>query len=229
MFCEIHKTTVLFNISVRLPKPSTNSTYRFSRPHSRRQNSPQHNQAIRNQIRNPHPQYLKRQRLLRSHHILEHQHRDPPGQAPGQKRKPKKQHHSGLPSNSGARVGEGVGGEPGLLDAVDDEHAEGREDQRQPVDEFDVDIGAVEVVRPDGRVEESVECYCELHTRISNSFILLTLPIALPILPVQRRGGGTRACSPRMLKVFKRPIADNEASLPFTFEHASQSSPRTEE
>lgn len=68
------------------------------------------------------------------------------------------QHNPGLPGNAVAAVGEVVGGQPGLVYAVYDEHAQSAEDGWDPVDKGHVDITSVEgALGEDGGVNESEE------------------------------------------------------------------------
>lgn len=76
------------------------------------------------------------------HDVLEHKHDDATGHAAGKGREAQEEHDAGLPGDAAAAsaVAEVFGAEALLLDRVDDEHAEGGEDEGQPVDEFDVDV-----------------------------------------------------------------------------------------
>lgn len=94
---------------------------------------------------------------------LEDKDGDAAGHAAGQGREAQKQHDAGLPGHARARVAKRVRLQPRLLHRVDDEHAQGREDERQPVHKGDVHVGAVVGgFRPHGRVEEDVEGEGEL-------------------------------------------------------------------
>jgi hypothetical protein len=54
------------------------------------------------------------------------------------------QNNTSLPSNSITAVAEVISGEAGLVDRVDDEHAESTEDDGDPIDKGHVDVGAIE-------------------------------------------------------------------------------------
>jgi hypothetical protein len=52
--------------------------------------------------------------------------------------------NASLPGNTIAAVAEVIGREAGLVDRVNDKHAEGTEDDGDPVDKGHVDVGAIE-------------------------------------------------------------------------------------
>lgn len=91
---------------------------------------------------------------------------DTAGHAARERRKSQKEDHARLPRDARPAVAERVGRQALLLDAVDDEHAQRREDEGQPVDERDVYVGAVEWgLGPDGCIEEDVKGEGELANR----------------------------------------------------------------
>lgn len=63
-----------------------------------------------------------------------------PRQTPRQKRKPQKQHKPRLPRHPAPAVTKAIGLQPGLLNRVDDQHAQRGADGGDPVDEFDVHV-----------------------------------------------------------------------------------------
>ena len=86
-----------------------------------------------------------------------------PGQAAGHEREAQEQHQPRLPRHAGPAVAVVVGTQTRLLDAVDDHHAEGGADARDPVDELHVHIAAVaRAVRVGGRIDEAEETDGEL-------------------------------------------------------------------
>lgn len=121
---------------------------------------PEAYQGVADEILNAHAQG---RHTDAGNHKLEHKDGDASGHAAGKGREPEEQDDAGLPCDAGAAVAEGVGAEALLLDRVDDEHAEAGEDERQPVDEFDVDVGSVlGRLGPDGGVEHDIEGEGEL-------------------------------------------------------------------
>jgi hypothetical protein len=134
MFWLTHRITELQNgVSMELANINTNLGLD--------NNIPQHNQRVRNNIRNAHPQ-RRPNRLI--DHILQHHHADTPRQPASHSRKAHKQHDPRLPRHAIPAVAEPVAGKARLVDAIDDEHAEGGEDAGDPVDEGYVEGGAVE-------------------------------------------------------------------------------------
>lgn len=89
---------------------------------------------------------------------LEHKNGDPARHTTRESREAQKEHYARLPRDTGPTVAERVGRQALLLDAVDDEHAQRREDEGEPVDEGDVHVGAVKRrLGPNSRIEEDVE------------------------------------------------------------------------
>ncbi len=127
---------------------------------------PQHDQTIPHHIRDPQPERHKTGSLplrLIPNQILQHHDRDTPRQPTRHQRKPKEQHQPRLPRHAGPRVREAIRGKSGLLDRVDDQHAERGADQWDPVNEGDVEEGGVEGrVRVGGGVDEEEEAEGEL-------------------------------------------------------------------
>ena len=124
--------------------------------------SPQHNQAISSYISSPQPK--RRPGMPHNNKLHNHDH-NTPRQSAGQQGKAQEQDEPGLPRHPVTRVREAVGGQARLVDAVDDEHAEGAADTGDPVDEGDVDggVGAVHGgLGPRGYVDEGVETHGEL-------------------------------------------------------------------
>ena len=66
-----------------------------------------------------------------------------PRQSPCHERETQKQHQPRLPSNTRPAITIAIGAQPTLLNAVDNEHAKTAAYARNPVDELDVDVGAV--------------------------------------------------------------------------------------
>lgn len=86
-----------------------------------------------------------------------------PSQTPRHERKPHKQHQSRLPCHTIPRVAEAIRAEPRLVDGVDHQHAERGAYTWDPVDEVNVDVGAVEGgFGEGGRVDEEEEAKGEL-------------------------------------------------------------------
>jgi len=115
-----------------------------STPHSPpppQENIPQHNQRIRNNIRNTHPQ-RRPARIV--DHILQHHHADAASKSSSHSSKAHEQHDPRFPRNAIPAVAETVAGQASLVYAVDDDHAECREDAGDPIDEGEVEDGAVE-------------------------------------------------------------------------------------
>jgi hypothetical protein len=108
-------------------------------PHSN--SIPQHNQRIRNNIRNAHPQ---RRPSGISNNILQHHHADTTSESSSHGSKSHEQHDSRFPRYAIPAVAETVTRQASLVYAVDDDHAKGREDAGDPVDEGEVEDGAVE-------------------------------------------------------------------------------------
>jgi hypothetical protein len=104
-------------------------------------NIPQHNQRVRNNIGNTHPQ--RRPDGLVDH-ILQHHHTNTTSKTASHSRKAHEQHDSRLPRDTIPAVAETITGQARLVYAVDDEHAEGWEDTGDPVDKGDVEGGAVQ-------------------------------------------------------------------------------------
>jgi hypothetical protein len=102
---------------------------------------PQHNQRIRNDIRNTHPQ-RRPARII--DHILEHHHADTSRKSSSHRSKAHEKHDSRFPRNAIPAVAETITGKASLVYAVDDDHAEGREDAGNPIHEGEVEDGAVE-------------------------------------------------------------------------------------
>ena len=120
----------------------------------------QHDQSIAHHIRHPHIHRLQRILLEQE---LQHHDCDTPRQPTSHQRKAQKQHRAGLPGDAVAAVAETVGREAGFFYAVDHEHAKRGADEGDPVDEGDVDGGAVEGgVREDAGVDEEEEAEGEL-------------------------------------------------------------------
>ena len=122
--------TELRNVSIRVTHGS----------HSQ-QNIPQHNQRIRNNIRHAHPQ--RRPHSL-SNHILQHHDTNSTSKTSSHSSKAHEQHNPRFPRNAVPTIAETVTRQARLVYAVDDDHAEGREDAGDPVDEGEVEDGAVE-------------------------------------------------------------------------------------
>ena len=121
--------------------------------------NPQHDtaqadQRIADQIRHAHPQGGP---LRPAAQVLEHKHRDAAGQPAGQRREAHEEHDAGLPRRAVARGVAVVARQPRLVDAVDDQHAQRREDGRHPVDESDVEVGGVALGGPGCGVNEDEE------------------------------------------------------------------------
>jgi hypothetical protein len=189
---ELHPQHVSFQITV----------------HHTKNNSPQHNQSIRNQIRNPH---IKRRQHRARNHILQHQHRNTPCHPPRQTRKPKEQHHSRLPRNARSRVRERVCRETSLLNGVYDQHSERGEYEGEPVDEVDVygGVGAVlRGVRPDCSIEHDIEGEGELWFCCQHHGFEMVVGLSLG--EAQRGRRGSSPAQPR-----------SSISLPQTQPHSS--------
>ena len=127
-------------------------------------NPPKADQRIRNDVLNTHAQ---RRHLDVLHNEFEHEDGDAARHTTSEGGEAEKEDDTGLPSDAGTGVAPGIRAEALLLDAVDDEHAEGGEDEGEPVDEGDVDVlGAVlGGMGPDGGVEHDVEGEGELEGR----------------------------------------------------------------
>ena len=83
------------------------------------------------------------------------------------------QHNTSLPGDTIASVREVVGRETALVNAVDDEHAHGAEDARDPVHKGHVNIAAVQrTFGKDGGIYEGEEGYGELGKSMSVSSFL---------------------------------------------------------
>ena len=102
---------------------------------------PQHNQRIRDNVRNTHPQ-RRPARII--DHILQHHDADAASKSSSHSSKAHEQHNSRLPRNAISTIAETVTGQASLVYAVDDDHAQGREDAGDPIHESEVEDGAVE-------------------------------------------------------------------------------------
>lgn len=99
---------------------------------------------------------------------LEDKDGDTSGHAAGKGCESQEQDHTRLPCDTRSTIAERVGAEALFFDRVDDEHAQAGEDERQPVDELHVDIGAVlGRLGPDGGVEHDIEGEGELRMHTS--------------------------------------------------------------
>lgn len=86
-----------------------------------------------------------------------------PRQTAGQQREPEEQNEARLPRNPTSAVTEAIGIQPRLLDRVDDHHAQRRADAGDPVNELDMDLGAISrAVGKGGSVDEEEESEREL-------------------------------------------------------------------
>ena len=130
MFWLTHSTTELHNVS-------TPSLRVFKILDSF---LPEANQSIANDVLNAHAQ--RRHPDIRNDK-LQYEDSYTSSHATRKGRKSQEQHHASLPCDARSAVAEGVGAKTLLLDRVDDEHTQAGEDQGKPVDEFDVDVGAV--------------------------------------------------------------------------------------
>lgn len=125
--------------------------------------SPQHNPSISKHICNAH---VQRRPAHAWHYVLQYQHRNTTSHSTSQASKPQEQNNPRFPRHAGARVAKGVGAQAGLLDRVDNQHTRCREDEGQPVNEVDMDVGAIEGrMGPDCSVKEDEECEGELRGR----------------------------------------------------------------
>jgi hypothetical protein len=117
MFWLTHRMTELQN---------SQYVYGTRQPHSAStgldSNIPQHNQRVRNNIGNTHPQ--RRPDGLVDH-ILQHHHTNTTSKTASHSRKAHEQHDSRLPRDTIPTVAETITGQARLVYAVDDEHAEG--------------------------------------------------------------------------------------------------------
>lgn len=77
-----------------------------------------------------------------------------PRQTPRQQRKPQKQHKPRLPRHPAPTVTEAVGVQPRLLNRIDHQHTQRGANAGDPIDEFDVHVGAVAgAVREGGYID----------------------------------------------------------------------------
>jgi hypothetical protein len=84
-----------------------------------------------------------RERVLRNN-VLQNHDGDTSSKATSHSSKAHEQDNAGLPGDTIAAVAEVISGEAGLIDRVDDEHAEGAEDDGDPVDKGHMHVGAIE-------------------------------------------------------------------------------------
>lgn len=150
IFCATQSTAELHHVSLH---PST---------HCPRDHLPQHNQPIRNNITNTHPD--RRPSIFR-HNELHHHDHNTAREPARQQREAQEQHQPRLPRNTVPAVAEAVGAESRLVDRVDDEHAERRAHARDPIDEGDVHGrvgGVLDRFGPYCDVDEGVEAEGEL-------------------------------------------------------------------
>lgn len=101
----------------------------------------EHDQPIRHDVRDTHVNGCQGVVLEQ---ILEHHDGDAASKAAGHERKSQEQHGAGLPGDAVAAVGEAIGRQPRLFDAVDHQHAERRADEGDPVHEVDVHVRPIE-------------------------------------------------------------------------------------
>lgn len=76
--------------------------------------------------------------------VLQNHDGDTPSKATSHGSKAHKQDDAGLPGDTIAAVAEVISREAGLVDRVDDKHAEGTEDDGDPIDKGHVYFGAIE-------------------------------------------------------------------------------------
>lgn len=121
---------------------------------------PESNERIAHDVLNAH---AKGRHLYSRNHKLEHKDGHTAGHPASQRSETEEEDDAGLPCDAGAAVAERIRAQALLLDRVDDQHPQAGEDEGEPVDEFDVDIGGVHLrSRPDCRVQHHVEGYGEL-------------------------------------------------------------------
>lgn len=132
----------------------------------KKENVPQSNKGICNYVLHAHKHLRHAQP---GHDVSEDKHTDATGHAACEAREAEEQHDARLPRNTRSTVAERVGTQARLLDTVDDEHAQAREDEGQPVDKGDVCVGRVEWgLGPHCGIEKNVECKRELQDQTAS-------------------------------------------------------------
>ena len=102
---------------------------------------PERNQDVGDDVGDTKPK--GREGVLRDN-VLQNHDGDTTSKTTSHGSKAHEQDNTGLPGDTIATVAEVIGREAGLVDRVDDKHAEGTEDDGDPVDKGHVDVGAVE-------------------------------------------------------------------------------------
>lgn len=126
-------------------------------------NLPDHDQRVCHDVRNSEPK--GGEGVVRDH-VFEHHNRDAASQASSHQSKPEEQNKFSLPRNTIAGITEAVSTQAGLVNAVNDEHAKGGADGRDPVDECDVDVRAVlSGLGVGSRIDEEEETEGELSSQ----------------------------------------------------------------